>query len=400
MSATSIRCENDLKMALTLVEDRTVVKASEELERLLEKQTTGTRRHLLATSVRLSPAMAPGVHKMARHCGDALGLEMPLELYVYSSPQYNAACFKPEDGRLFIMFSSSLLEAFSDEELMFVMGHELGHHVYNHHEIPIGFILRGESRPPASLAMKLFAWSRYAEFSADRAGAFCAQDMHAVARALFKLASGLSSDRMVQFSLDDFLQQVEDMIAVDAVPGKSAPMADWFSTHPFSPMRVKALTCFHDSELMTKDGFSKDELEVQVQDIMKLMEPGYMEAQTRDAKVMRNLFIAAAVTVANADGEFSDAEKETLKQFFEEGFNIEKLDSDRLTEMLPQRMKEAREETTLSQRMQVIRDLSLVATAEERVSAHEEKVLFEIARELQIACDFVRQSLDQSAELD
>ena len=70
------------------------------------------------------------------------------------------------------MFSSSLLEAFNDSELLFVMGHELGHHVYDHHQIPIGYVLRGRQPPPADLALDLFAWARYAEISAERAGAF------------------------------------------------------------------------------------------------------------------------------------------------------------------------------------------------------------------------------------
>ncbi len=56
--------------------------------------------------------MARSLHRMADHCAERLDIETPLELYAYNSPQYNAACFKPEDGRVFIVFSSSLLQAF------------------------------------------------------------------------------------------------------------------------------------------------------------------------------------------------------------------------------------------------------------------------------------------------
>ena len=114
--------------------------------------------------------MAPDIAMMADECIEMLGVKLPLELYVYSSPQFNAACFKPENERLYVMFSSSLLEGFTSSELKFVMGHELGHHVYDHHAIPIGYLLRGNQRPDPQLALELFAWSRYAEISADRAG--------------------------------------------------------------------------------------------------------------------------------------------------------------------------------------------------------------------------------------
>ena len=119
-------------------------------------------------------------------------------------------------------FSSSLLEAFDENELMFVVGHEFGHHVYQHHDIPIGYILNGKHRPSASLALQLFTWARYAEISADRAGAYCANDLNAVARALFKLASGLTDNRVVNFDLAEFLGQLDEMQAVDAEPGQGA----------------------------------------------------------------------------------------------------------------------------------------------------------------------------------
>ena len=274
MTASAIRCSNDLKLSKALLARQEIKRLNRSIKRQSEKgEQSATRRHLLATSVRLSPGMAAGVHQKADHCVERLGIDSPLELYAYASPQFNAACFKPEEGRVFIMFSSSLLEAFNDSELLFVMGHELGHHVYGHHQIPIGYVLRGRQPPPADLALDLFAWSRYAEISADRAGAFCAQDLESVARALFKLASGITDERVVRFELDEFLAQVDDMLAFDDKPGQGAPKQDWFSTHPFSPLRVKALKLFHESDLMATTGIDKPTLEYQVQQIMSLMEP-------------------------------------------------------------------------------------------------------------------------------
>jgi len=344
--------------------------------------------------------MAAGVHQKADRCVERLGIDSPLELYAYASPQFNAACFKPEEGRVFIMFSSSLLEAFNDSELLFVMGHELGHHVYDHHQIPIGYVLRGRQPPPADLALDLFAWSRYAEISADRAGAFCAQDLESVARALFKLASGITDERVVRFELDEFLAQVDDMLAFDDKPGQGAPKQDWFSTHPFSPLRVKALKLFHGSDLMATTGIDKPTLEDQVQQIMSLMEPDYLQGKTDSNRAMRDLFLGAAVVIANAYEGISKKERDILKRYLGETYSLDTLDPDRLKEDLPRRTAEVKDRVNQAQRMQVLRDLCVVATTEKPISDTERDLLNHIASELEVPVGFVVQCLESDIELD
>jgi tellurite resistance protein len=394
VNAEALRCDSDLNMYEQLLEDLTVKRVNEQLERMEESSSerSSLRRHLLATSVRLSDAMAPDLHAIARDCSSKLDLGIDLELYVFASPVYNAMCFKPEDGRLFVMFASSLLEAFDDAELKFVMGHELGHHVYRHHEIPIGYILRGQQHPDPRLALDLFTWSRYAEISADRAGAHCAQDLDAVARALFKLASGLGG-KTIQFSLEDFLSQVDAMQVEDAQPGQGAPKEDWFSTHPFSPLRVKALQLFYASEL-AGGSVGKSDLEASVMGVMSLMEPSYLDGRTQTAESMRRLLFAAALMVANADGEISEEEIEVFEKFFgnrafKDDLDLEKLDAD-----LDDRIAAVKEQASVPQAMQVVRDLCLVARAEGHIHPEEEAVLDRVAKGLNVPREFVCQAME------
>jgi Zn-dependent protease with chaperone function len=82
------------------------------------------------------------------------------------------------------MFSSALIEAFDDQELAFVVGHELGHHMFSHHEVPVSQLSR-ESQLEAGVVLELYAWSRYAEISADRAGLACVGELDSAARAFF-----------------------------------------------------------------------------------------------------------------------------------------------------------------------------------------------------------------------
>ncbi|MBO68877.1 MAG: hypothetical protein CL398_11275 [Acidiferrobacteraceae bacterium] len=400
MTASDIRCGNDLKLYEKLLRNTDVKQAQQKIAKLEKEQKNhGIRRHLLATSVRLSQSMSKPLHHMVSHCREKLGVDSPLELYAYASPQFNAACFKPEDGRVFVMFSSAILESFSETELLFVVGHELGHHYYRHHDIPIGYVLKQRKHTPPELALDLFTWSRYAEVSADRAGAFCAENLNSVAKALFKLASGISSDHIIKFDLDQFLNQVDDMMAFDSQPGYSSSEQDWFLTHPFSPLRVKALKYFHESELM--DGtISSIELEDRVRQIMEVMEPSYLEGKTSGTRAMRNLFIAAAIAIADAHLGIGKKEREVLQQFLSKNFTIENLDRDKLRELLPQRIVEAKAHTTVPQRMQVVRDLCIVASAEQEIADAEIEVLLQVVTDLDIAPSFLTACIESSTELD
>lgn len=397
MHASRMRCSNDTRLYESLVARREVIAARARIEQLEAKGHTSVRRRLLATSVRLTSTMAKSVHRIADSCVERLELDIPLELYVYASPQFNAACFKPEDGRLIVMFSSSLLEGFAGDELRFVMGHELGHHLFHHHDLPIGLILNGQQKASPKLALDLFAWSRYAEISADRAGAHCARNLNAEALALFKLASGLTG-KLIEFDLDAFLRQVDDM-ADRNTPGADKHMReDWFSTHPFSPLRVEALKLFDGSELAREGGTSVDDLEIAVQNIMGLMEPSYLEGRTEAAEAMRRLLFAAAVTVAHASGSISEAEIEAFEGLFGAGAFRDTLDLARLEAELSTRIEQVKAKTSLPQRIQVLRDLCLVARADGRTAPKQQALLETIAAALEVEPAFVAQCL--SGDLD
>lgn len=394
----TIRCANDLTLFEKLLAESEVIQTNTWIEKEAKKSPTSIRRHLLTTSVRLTEKMSPDIHAMANDCIERLGVKIPLELYVYASPQFNAACFKPEQDRLYVMFSSSLLESFTSQELKYVMGHELGHHIYRHHEIPIGYLLKGKQKPSPKMTLELFAWSRYAEISADRAGAVCADDFNSVASALFKLSSGLGGST-INFELDDFLRQVDEMQVLDVDPKDNAPTGDWFSTHPFSPLRVKALDFFHQSELMNSD-ISKQELEIHVQSLMGLMEPSYLEGKTESAEAMRRLLFAGAIAVAAASGGISEAEKKVFEDFFGKGSFKEELNLEKLIASIGERADAVKKMTSHARRYQLLRDLIIIARADDRVTSKERKVLVDIAANIGLSSADVEAALSLEYELD
>ena len=151
---------------------------------------------------------------------------------------------------------------------------------------------------------------------------------------------------------------------------------------------------------MQDGGFDKTELEHRVQQVMQFMEPGYLEGKSRSSRAMRDLFIAGAILIAEAHRGITEKERTVLKDFLGEAYSVDKLDSARLATLLPPRIPHVKNETALSQRMQVIRDLCLVASADEPVETGEVLVLNKIAVGLEVPLGFVEQVLDSPANLD
>src|SRR5262245_58030017 len=153
--AASFRAEGDTRLATEILAEPRVqeaialVKDSRD-----EAHVPEVRRALLARSLRLPATVQPQLHAIVAACRERLGVKDPVECYVNPSSDYNAGIYPREDGRLFILFTAALIEAFERDELRFVVGHELGHHVYGHHDIPVALLFHPSFPIPASLALR------------------------------------------------------------------------------------------------------------------------------------------------------------------------------------------------------------------------------------------------------
>ncbi len=158
--------------------------------------------HNLGTSVRCGPNQYPTLYNILHECCKILDMPEP-ELYVSSNPYPNA--FAGGIERPYITLRSSIINTMNDEELYYLIGHELGHIKANHVlyfsvYTSLWAIMEalGLSLSPAGSAISyglLFAfyeWSRQAEFSADRAGAICSQSRDNCIDAIVKLTAGPS----------------------------------------------------------------------------------------------------------------------------------------------------------------------------------------------------------------
>lgn len=156
----------------------------------------------MSSSIRCGPNQYPTLYNIMRESCKVLDMPEP-ELYVSNNPFTNA--FAGGVERPYITLRSSMIDTMSDEELFFIMGHELGH-IKSKHVLyfSVGSLLfplldlLGRRTMGASdvatyaLVLAFYEWSRQAEFSSDRAGLLVAQDPKVASRSLIRLAAGPS----------------------------------------------------------------------------------------------------------------------------------------------------------------------------------------------------------------
>src|SRR6516225_8495549 len=154
----------------------------------------------LAGAVRVSERQFPHIYSLVRDGAYILDMQDVPEVYVMQSPLVNAMAIGRD--RPFIVITTGLANLHDEEELRFVVGHEIGHILSGHAVYrtmllilislaariawmgPIGFIgLR-------AIIWGLEEWFRKSELSCDRAGVLACQDPDAARRSLMKLAGG------------------------------------------------------------------------------------------------------------------------------------------------------------------------------------------------------------------
>lgn len=395
MLAGPLRSEIDEQLAGRLLEEDAVRAAQDALA---QAGKLGTRRKLLASALRLSRAIAPSVFKSLDQCIERLDVQADVELYVQASAQFNAGCTPVEDGRVFVLVTSALLEGFDDAELRFVLGHELGHHIYDHHAIPLGVLLHNAKHIPRSLVLQAFTWQRHAEISADRAGMLCTQalsdSLSTAARGLFKLSSGLR-EAPGDVQIQTFIAQAHDLYEEDFDEG--VRHHDWLSTHPFSPVRLRAAQVF---QRYLDGSLERPGLETECADLLALMEPSYLEEDSDAAEALRRLLFAAAASVASVDGAIDAAEMAALTELLGPRRVPANLDAELLRTHLPQRIATVNDSSPRPRRAQLVRDLALIARADGHVCPEEVGEIVRIARELGIDPSLVEVVLASPTEVD
>ncbi|HTU07498.1 MAG TPA: M48 family metallopeptidase [Trebonia sp.] len=206
------------------------------------------RLTFLAGAVKVSERQFPHIYALVRDGSYILDLPDVPDCFVIQSPIVNAMAIGKD--RPFIVITTGLVNLHDEEELRWVVGHELGHILSGHAVyrtmlliliqlaariawMPIGYIgLR-------AIIWGLEEWFRKSELSCDRAGLLAGQDVDAARRALMKLAGG---PQLSELNPDAFREQAHEY---DAVPDLRDSVLKLLqlqgNTHPFAVIRFAEL---------------------------------------------------------------------------------------------------------------------------------------------------------------
>lgn len=194
--------------------------------------------HLLGQAIKVSEVQLPKIYSAAQIAAKRLSMTIP-DVFVKQDPVINAYALGFL-GRKSVVLHSATVEFMTDEELMFILGHEFSHIKCDHTNwMVITNSIEGVKIPIISDIMGwiLHAWSRKAEYTCDRGGMLASRDLKASVCALAKVAVGNALFR--QLNIESFSQQPT---------GGIAWLAEKLSTHPYIVNRIQAMSRYCESD--------------------------------------------------------------------------------------------------------------------------------------------------------
>lgn len=216
------------------------------------------RLTLLGSAVRVDERQFARLHRLLAEVGQSLDCATLPEMYVQGDPRLHARCVGMD--KPIIVLSSGIVLHLDDDELRFVIGHELGHALSGHalyrtlldRLLGLSNLLNaipGGGLGARMITVGLLEWSRKAELSADRAGLLATQDPNAALRFHMKLASG---GTLEELDVTSFLAQGAEYDEGGDVRESLLKLSLLQQqTHPFAVVRATELRRWIDSGAYT-----------------------------------------------------------------------------------------------------------------------------------------------------
>jgi hypothetical protein len=283
-------------------------------EAKVEKSGNYYKYMLEGHSFKLGQDLLPELYKPFKDVCEALNFTEPIEFYISNAPDFNAsASSSQEDGEPHLVnLNSGLVNALDEDELRFVIGHELGHIISKNVDIKgvIDFVFPGYQGIPLILYNKISLWDKLSELTADRYGLIACGNPNKCVSAFFKMSSGLSLNRF-NLNFATFLEENEKLL--ESFKKENTINV---ASHPMNPIRIKALEYFAQSKayksiLGGKTIESDPTLTSNMEELTNLL----LVIRNSELDQHRSLFIASAgLVMAGIDEQMKKEEYETIIQ--------------------------------------------------------------------------------------
>ena len=188
------------------------------------------RANAMGNMVLISEDQFPHLQKMIIEGTKKIGLDSTPEAFLYNSDGIFNAFARQTFGRKYLLLTSSLVDAVTDEQINFVIGHELGHHAAGHLDF-IGFWLRFPARIVPFLHK---AYSRQCEYTCDKIGYSISRDVENSCSAIQMLGCGCQK---LNGKMNLFAFEKQEQL----VPPITGFIVEILRSHPRLTRRVIAL---------------------------------------------------------------------------------------------------------------------------------------------------------------
>ncbi|NCB83623.1 MAG: hypothetical protein EOM44_03865 [Bacteroidia bacterium] len=261
-------------------------------------------------SFKVTEKMSPKLYHIFHDVKNKLNYKKNIDFYITNSAELNAFALTRSDDKDtdIININSALISMFDDDELRFVVGHEIGHLITRYARVVrlINFIFPDPEKVPLILAHRIELWQKVSELTADRFGFIASPNVEKCVSGFFKMASGLSTDR-IDFDYKAYLIDNEKIL-------------EYFTqnrnmfTHPVNPLRIKAIKLFSESSLYedfkNEKEFNTDQvLNAEMDKLIDMLQT----ISTSPMDAFRKQFLASAgLIMANIDKNINDDEYESI----------------------------------------------------------------------------------------
>lgn len=265
-----------------------------------DQSSHGLRSAMEGHSFKVEKRLMSHLYDLLYGVKEKLGFPDPVDFYITGDSTVNAwTIAAAREGEPHIVnINSALINLMTDDELRFVVGHELGHLMNRNTEMLrlINFVFPRGSMPPLVLQYKIRLWEQLSELTADRYGYMAVENLGACLSAFFKMTSGLDIskiDMQVDAYLEENLKHLEYFISDKGLSR---------DTHPVNPIRVQSLNLY---------ATSPDEkvLEEKMDEIIGAL----MKLSNDEVDYYLGFFVATAGLIAiNIDGDVTSEEIERV----------------------------------------------------------------------------------------
>lgn len=259
------------------------------------------RSHMEGHSMKADKNLLGNFYNLCHEVKERLAFHEPVDFYVRGDSSINAFSIAAEDGEHphIVSVNSELFNLMSEDELKFVIGHELGHLINQDTALRrlINFVYPPQATQiPITLQYKIHLHDNLAELVADRYGYIACGNLEACVTAFFKMASGLDLEKL-QVSIDELL--ADNTKHLDYFL-KGGGMNHY--DHPVNPIRVQAIHLF----ATAKD---QNELEKGMEELIQIL----LKVGNNPLDEPMSIFVATAgIIAANIDENVTKEEYEQI----------------------------------------------------------------------------------------